>query len=110
MHSLEFRELKWGSADGRRIPIKELDAGHLVNILNWVYDRPKSYPPSIYVALVQEALYRKFIEFAMGEPWPERDGEMWVLIHPATGEGFIKPPPQEYLDTLAALNIDLATL
>lgn len=74
---LSFRETPWGVADGRRIPIKDLAIDHLVNILNWVDDRSTIYP-----LLVEEANYRKVIQFASNKPVPAlgSDGR-WILIN-----------------------------
>lgn len=101
----EFREMPWRSADGRRIPIKDLEVGHFVNILNWVHERSDVYPPNIYIQLVQEAEYRKFIDFASGNPWPEHNGKSWELKHPVTGQGYVQPPPQAHLDKIAELGL-----
>lgn len=83
---LEFRETLWGVADGREILIKDLALDHLVNIINWVKDRPKQYNPELYPLLEQEANYRKTIQFAAGLLMPTKgeDG-VWYLRAP-TGD------------------------
>jgi len=81
---LEFRDTLWGSSDGRETPIKDLQIDHLVNILNWIIDRPRQYPPDLYGLIVQEAQYRKTIQFAAGEPIPyQADDGRWYLQDPA---------------------------
>ena len=102
---LQFREIEWGSADGKRIKIKDLDDGHLVNILNWVKDRPKVYHTNTYENLIEEAAYRRVYLFAEGKAYPMFQDGNWVLIDPDSGKSFTKPPPQEYYDKLAEYNI-----
>jgi hypothetical protein len=102
---LEFRETKWGSADGRGTKIKDLTVGHLTAILNWVKRYPKSYSLHVYQNLEQEAHYRKLFLFAEGKPYPTFDGEHWDLVDPKTGVTFIEPPPQEYLDAIKTISV-----
>jgi hypothetical protein len=103
---LEFRERVWGSLDARRTKVKDLTDGHLVNILNWILARPKSYSPQVYQHMVQEAHYRKLLLFAdgSGNPYPAWNGEAWELIDPKTGKGYIEPPPQDYLEYTKAVS------
>ena len=83
----DFREMLWGSQDGRKTPIKDLDIGHLVNILNWVKARPTAYPGELYPMLVQEANYRKMMQFVAGDQIPRlgEDG-LWYLTDSTTGD------------------------
>ena len=78
----EFRDTLWGSQDGRRTKIKDLDDSHLVNVLNWVADRPECYPDHLYGFLEQEANYRKLICFSSGLPIPFKNNEgRWELLN-----------------------------
>jgi hypothetical protein len=94
------REQSWRSADGRQIKIKDMDIGHLVNVINWVIDNKNSYPDSIRDLMVAEAQYRQLTLFAEGKAYPQRIDNRWVLIDPVTGKKGIIPPPKEYLDNV----------
>ena len=87
MSNLDFREKEWGSADGRRIKIKNLETSHLVNILNWVTDHSKKYSSSIIEGMKAEAEYRKTFLFTEGKPYPQLVNDRWVLLDPTTGKG-----------------------
>jgi hypothetical protein len=102
---LEFRESKWVSADGRFARIKDLEVGHLVNVLNWIKRYPQSYPSHVYKNMVREAHYRKLILFAEGNSYPTFNGTDWELVDAKTGENFYEPPPQEYIDAVDKLGI-----
>lgn len=104
--NLDFRERKWGSADGRLIKVKDLEIGHLVNILNWILDNPLGYDIGVYHLMVKEAEYRRLVQFAGNGPWPEFVESRWVLKDPVTGSGFLTPPPQEYIDKLIEMQKD----
>jgi hypothetical protein len=92
------RDVTWRSADGRKVKIKDMDIGHLVNVINWVSDNKDSYPASIKDVMVSEAEYRQLTLFAEGKAYPQLVNGRWVLIDPVTGKKGIIPPPKEYLD------------
>jgi len=78
----DFRNnLTWGSMDGRKTLVKDLTNEHLVNILNWVRERPRQYSPSLYPLLEREANYRKLIAFTENVAIPVKceDGR-WVTM------------------------------
>jgi hypothetical protein len=75
----EFRNREWGSIGNMRTPIKDLDASHLVNILNWIDDHRNSYPAYLYGMFEQEAKYRRVLAFSSDEPMPVKQGERWTL-------------------------------
>jgi hypothetical protein len=80
MNYTEFREtITWGSEDGKSYRIPEITDSHLVNILNWIKDRPKQYPTDLYGLFEQEAMLRKLVCFAKGEPVPTKQDERWML-------------------------------
>ncbi len=94
----DFREVKWGVADGRQIPIKDLAIDHLVNILNWVYDRSSIYPIELYPLLEEEAKYRTLTLFAEGKPIPKKgDDGRWHLVG-ADGKELATKPKTDYSD------------
>lgn len=68
----------WGSQDGTDTPLYKLTVDHLVNILNWVAERPH-YSEDVRSLLKAEAEYRKLINFAKGFAYPYHNGEKWVL-------------------------------
>ena len=94
------REQFWRAADGRRIAIKDMELGHLVNVINWIVDNRKSYPKSIMELMIAEANYRKVFLFAEGKSYPHKVGRRWKIIDPITGEGRIETPPTEYLEAV----------
>lgn len=98
--NLEFREIEWGRADGTRVKIKDMDLGHLVNVLNWVHDHDRSYSDRTRQNFIAEAEYRKVFLFAESKPYPGLVDGRWKVIDPATGEGSIIRPPDEYLDAV----------
>jgi hypothetical protein len=93
-----WRERTWRTADGRRVKIKDMDLGHLVNVINWIADNSASYPPSIHDVMVREANYRQLVLFAEGKPYPQRFDKNWQVVDPTTGQGRIIPPPAEYIE------------
>lgn len=98
--SLEFRERTWGTADGRKLRIADMELGHLVNVLNWVHDNWISYSDSVRSDMVAEANYRKLELFTTGQPYPGLVDGVWKIIDPETGKGTIKPPPAEYIEAV----------
>lgn len=97
---LAFREREWGRADGKRVKIKDMDLGHLVNVLNWVHDHHDSYADYIRDQFVAEAQYRKILLFAEGKAYPGQIDGRWKVIDPVTGAGSIIKPPADYLDAV----------
>lgn len=95
-----FREKEWGSADGRRIPIKDLGLGHLVNILNWVHDHHASYSDEIRRNMIAEAEYRKLNLFAQGKAYPREVDGRWVVYDVKTKTCVIEKPPEDYIDAV----------
>ena len=84
------REKEWGTADGRRIKVKDMTDGHVVNVVNWILDNPRSYPASALTLFVSEAMYRQTVLFAEGKAYPQLVGSRWKLIDPQTGVGKIE--------------------
>lgn len=97
---LDFREIEWGSADGRRVKIKDMDIGHLVNVLNWVHDHALRYPDRTREQFVAEAEYRRLFDFAERKPYPGLVDGRWQVIDPNTGQGKIIPPPEGYIQAV----------
>lgn len=95
---MKWRERIWRTADGRNVQIKDMDLGHLVNVINWIADNPMSYPKSIYDVMVREANYRQIILFAEGKAYPQKTNVGWRVIDPITGQGRIIPPPADYIE------------
>ena len=94
------RDQVWRSADGRRIVIKDMELGHLVNVINWILDNSNSYPNSILKTMVAEANYRKLILFAEGRDYPQKVGSRWRVIDAKTGVGGIEKPPADYIEAV----------
>lgn len=97
--SLDFREREWGTADGRRVKLKDMDLGHLVNVLNWVHDHDR-YSDDTRARFIAEAEYRKTFLFAEGKPYPTKIDGRWKVIDPETGDGKIIPPPNDYIEAV----------
>jgi hypothetical protein len=96
----KLRELDWATADGRRIPIKDLETSHLVNVINWIIDNKNLYPVHVLDIMTNEAEYRKTLLFAEGKAYPQKVNRRWQLIDPSTGKGHIVPPPAEYIEAV----------
>jgi hypothetical protein len=98
--TMHDREQMWHTADGRGIMIKDMELGHLVNVINWIIDNPISYPLHVLDLMIAEANYRKIFLFSEGKSYPQSVGERWKIIDPVTGEGRIEPPPKEYIESI----------
>ena len=94
------REMEWMSADGRRTKIKDMEVGHLVNVLNWITDNMPSYGFLIYNQLAAEAQYRQLPSFAEGREYPQFVDGRWVVVFPQTGEKKVVPPPADYIEAV----------
>lgn len=94
------REKEWGTADGRRIPIREIEDSHLVNVINWIIDNQKAYSLATLDLMIAEAKYRQPFLFAEGKAYPQLVDKRWKLVDPKTGEGKIIPPPAEYIEAV----------
>lgn len=94
------REMTWRTADGRHIAIKDMVDSHLVNVINWIEDNSSAYPKNVLRIMIAEAQYRQVLLFAEGKAYPQRLGNQWKLVDPATGVGRIVPPPQDYIDAV----------
>ena len=99
MSHTEFRETEWGTADGRRIKIKDMELGHLVNVLNWVHDH--NYSDRIRASMIAEAEYRRLTLFAEGKPYPREVEGRWMIYDVATKQHIIEKPPAEYIEAVA---------
>lgn len=97
--NLDFREREWGTADGRTVKLKDMDLGHLVNVLNWVHDHDR-YSSDTRERFVAEANYRKTFLFAEGKAYPAKVDGRWRVLDPKTGESKIIPPPADYIDAV----------
>lgn len=97
---LDFRERAWGTADGRRVLLKDMDIGHLVNVLNWVHDHDGVYGSSIKEDLIKEAEYRRLFAFTSNEQYAGLVDNRWKVIDPGTGESTILPPPADYIEAV----------
>jgi hypothetical protein len=94
------REKIWRTADGRGIAVKDMQLGHLVNVINWVLDNPLSYPLHVRELMIAEANYRKTFLFAEGKAYPQQLGRRWKIIDPQTGDASIEKPPQDYIENV----------
>lgn len=94
------REKKWRTADGRGIAVKDMQLGHLVNVINWIIDNPDSYPQHVLELMVAEANYRQTPLFAEGKSYPQKVGRRWKIIDPETGKGSIEKPPADYIEAV----------
>ncbi len=94
------REKTWRTADGRSVPIKDMENSHLVNVINWILDNQDSYPRGIRDLMIAEAKYRQPFLFAEGKSYPQKIGTRWKLVDPQTGEAKIVPPPADYIEAV----------
>jgi hypothetical protein len=94
------REKTWRTADGRSVPVKEMTLGHLVNVVNWILDNPRSYPASALELMIAEARYRQTVLFAEGKSYPQLVSDRWKIIDPQTGIGKIEKPPADYIEAV----------
>lgn len=108
-----IENLFWTSADGKTVNIGSMSTAHLVNVLNWVSDRPEQYNSSILPQLEYFALTKAVVLFADKKDYPHRhESGRWVVVNTDTGiSETIRPPtdyinkikeiyPQEYVDEL----------
>jgi hypothetical protein len=94
------REKIWRTADGRGIAIKDMELGHLVNVINWIADNRDSYPKSILDTMIAEAKYRQPFLFAEGKAYPQQLDKAWKIVDPKTGVGKIEKPPADYIEAV----------
>ena len=94
------RNKTWRTADGRGIAVKDMELGHLVNVVNWILDNPESYPLHVLELMVAEADYRKIFLFAEGKAYPQLMGKRWKIVDPQTGKGSIEKPPADYIENV----------
>lgn len=94
------REKIWRTADGRSVAIKDMQLGHLVNVINWIIDNRESYPRSVLELMIAEAKYRQLSLFSEGKPYPQKMGKDWKIVDPKTGTGHIEKPPAEYIESV----------
>ena len=94
------RYTSWRTADGRSVPIKDMDLGHLVNVINWIIDNREVYTKNVLDAMIAEAKYRQTILFAEGKDYPQRVGKRWKIINAETGAGSIEKPPEDYIEAV----------
>jgi hypothetical protein len=81
-HNFEaFRDMLWGSSDGSHKRVRDIDDSHIVNILNWIADHPKSYPPSLYGLFEQEAQLRQLALFVSNQPYPSKQNGRWTMAN-----------------------------
>lgn len=100
----EFGEAFWTSADGKRTKIKDLEIGHLVNILNWVAIKENKYPAHFVSDLTAHAYDIKFKLFSESKPFPHlADNGKWVLMDPKDGTCKVERPPAEYTEAVLEL-------
>ena len=90
----------WRTADGRSVPIKDMDLGHLVNVINWIIDNREVYPKNVLDVMIEEANYRKVFLFAEGRDYPRKVGKRWKIINAETGKGGIEKPPEDYIEAV----------
>lgn len=93
-----WQDKVWRTADGRQVKLKDMDLGHLVNVINWINDNTESYGFSTKQAILKEVQYRQTILFSQGKPYPQKVGASWKIIDPVTGQGSIIPPPKEFIE------------
>lgn len=94
------RDKQWRTADGRGIAVKDMQLGHLVNVINWIGDNRDAYPAHVLELMIAEANYRKTFLFAEGKAYPQLLGRRWKIIDPQTGEGKIEKPPADYIENV----------
>lgn len=94
------RDKIWRTADGRSIAVKDMELGHLVNVINWILDNPISYPRHIRDLMITEANYRKVFLFSESKPYPQLVNKRWKIIDPQTGIGRIEKPPADYIEAV----------
>lgn len=94
------REKIWRTADGRGIAVKDMQLGHLVNVINWIADNRDSYPSGILNVMIAEAKYRQTFLFAEGKAYPQLMGKTWKIVDPQTGVGKIEKPPADYIEAV----------
>lgn len=97
---LDFRDRTWGTADGRKVRLKEMEIGHLVNVLNWVHDHDGVYGNRIKEDLIKEAEYRRLFSFTNNDYYARLIDGRWQVADPQTGNTFILKPSDEYIEAV----------
>ena len=94
------RNATWRTADGRDVPIRDMQLGHLVNVINWIIDNREVYTKNVLDVMIEEANYRKVFLFAEGKDYPQKVGKRWKIINAETGLGSIEKPPEDYIEAV----------
>ncbi len=78
----------WGSYDGRKVLVKDLDTPHVVNILNWIknsMDKSESqYSLALYQLFEDEAAIRMLEGFADNKPYPRKQKDGYYKLSNVT--------------------------
>ena len=93
----DFGDTNWGTADGRRVKVRDMTLGHLVNVTNWVHDHHARYSDHIREGFVKQIEARQFELFAAKKPYPMREGDRWVIMNPKNGTTHVEMPPKKYI-------------
>lgn len=96
----DFADTEWGRADGTRVRIRDMDVGHLVNVLNWVHDHRARYSDRIREGFVAHAKTLQLAGFMEGKPYPQLVDGRWKVMDPVTGKSEIRPPPADYIEAV----------
>jgi len=98
----QIGNMLWESADGRTHRIKDINCGHLVNILNWINDHPDNYEDSegLYDDLEKYAKHIAYFLFCEKKAYPLKNDKngRWYLFNPSSKKHTIQPPPPEYIE------------
>lgn len=73
MTIFQFREVKWETANGRVLPIREVEDTHLANIILHCQNKPSVYGEDLVTMLKQEATSRGLTDYFLSRaPIPYR--------------------------------------
>lgn len=93
----DIGNINWGTANGKRILVKDMELGHLVNVLNWIYKHKKDYKPELYGQLEEYAKHISFFLFVDKKPYPYKKGNKWYIFDTSSGKLIHEKPPEEYI-------------
>ena len=59
----------WQPEHDNAVLAKDLSAGHLANIINWIQDHENQYDDGTLDFMIGEARYRRLVAFVKNEPY-----------------------------------------
>jgi hypothetical protein len=94
----DIGNIKWRTANGQTLRIKDMEIGHLVNSINWVYKHQRDFDPSLHGYLEEYAKHISYFLFCDRKPYPYKKDNKWYIFDTTSGKLTHEKPPAEYIE------------